>query len=187
MKKTSIKTIKGFKVDLKPFSRDFISNKYLSWINDKDTTRFIDKAKDNTSLDDLKFFAESMINSDFDYFFAIVYKDKQQHIGNVRLGPIDFHLMKSNFGILIGDKSFHGRGVATEVVELIKSFGFNYLNLKQINFPVVEDHIAAMRLYTKTKFTCLGEINKTFDKNGKSWKLVEWTMNNIEYNKNKNE
>ena len=187
MKKPPIKSINGNKINLEPFSKDLLSNKYLDWMNDKDTTRFIGKAKDNISLNDLNIFAESMIDSDFDYFFAIIHKEKQCHIGNVRLGPIDFNLMKSNFGILIGDKSFHGYGVATEVLELIKHFGFNYLQLEQIHFPVVKEHTAAMRLYAKTKFICLGEMNKTFDKNGKSWKLVEWTMSNLDYKKDKND
>ena len=187
MKKPPIKSINGNKINLEPFSKDLLSNKYLDWMNDKDTTRFIGKAKDNISLNDLNIFAESMIDSDFDYFFAIIHKEKQCHIGNVRLGPIDFNFMKSNFGILIGDKSFHGYGVATEVLELIKHFGFNYLHLEQIHFPVVKEHTAAMRLYAKTKFICLGEMNKTFDKNGKSWKLVEWTMSNLDYKKDKND
>ena len=63
----------------------------------------------------------------------------------------------------------------------------NYLKLDKIHFPVVKEHTAAMRLYAKTKFTCLGEMQKTFDKNGKSWKLVEWSMNNLNYKKNKND
>jgi len=95
--------------------------------------------------------------------------------------------MNSNFGILMGDKNFHGLGLATEVLELIKDFGFNYLNLKKIKFAVVKEHTAAMRLYAKTKFKYLGEAKKTFDKNGVSWKLVEWSMTNLNYKKNKNE
>ena len=187
MKRPQIKSIEGDKVDLQPFSQNFISDNYLNWMNDKDTTRFIDKAKDNLSLNDLNFFAKNMIDSDFDYFFAIIHKEKQQHIGNVRLGPIDFNLMKSNFGILIGNKNFHGYGVATEVLELIKNFSFNYVKLEQIHFPVVKEHTAAMRLYAKTKFTCLGEIKKTFNKDGKSWKLVEWSMNYLNYKKTEND
>ena len=187
MKRSPIKILEGDKIILQPFSKDFISNKYLDWINDKDINRFIDKANDNTSLDDLKFFAESMIESDFDYFFAIIYKKKQCHIGNVRLGAIDSHFKKSNFGILIGDKRFHGCGVATEVLELIKHFSFNYLKLEQIHFPVVKEHTAAMRLYAKTKFTCLGEIKKTLNKDGKSWKLVEWSMNYLNFKKTEND
>ena len=187
MKRPPIKNIEGDKVDLQPFSKNFISNNYLNWMNDKDTTRFIEKAKNNLSLNDLNFFAKNMIDSDFDYFFAIIHKEKQQHIGNVRIGPIDFNLMKSNFGILIGNKNFHGCGVATEVLELIKHFSFNYLKLEQIHFPVVKEHTAAMRLYAKTKFTCLGEIKKTLNKDGKSWKLVEWSMNYLNYKKTEND
>jgi len=185
MKKLPIKILQSDNVKLQPFSKEFISNKYLDWINDKNVTRFIDKAKDNTTLEDLNFFAESLIKSDFDYFFAIIYKKEQRHIGNVRLGAIDSNFKKSNFGILIGDKSFHGCGIATEVMELIKHFSFNYLKLDKIHFPVVKEHTAAMNLYAKTKFTCLGEVKKTFNKNGKSWKLVEWAMSNLDYKKEK--
>ena len=46
MKRPPIKNIEGDKVDLQPFSKNFISNNYLNWMNDKDTTRFIEKAKD---------------------------------------------------------------------------------------------------------------------------------------------
>lgn len=183
MKIPPIKILEGNNIKLQPFSKDLISNKYLNWINDKDINRFIDKANNKTSLDDLNFFVESMMESDFDYFFAIIHKKKKCHIGNVRLGTIDFHFKKSNFGILIGDKRFHGYGVATEVLELIKDFGFNYLKLDKIHFPVVKENTAAMKLYAKTNFTCLGEIKKTLNKNKKSWKLVEWSMSNLDYEK----
>ena len=185
MKRIPIKILEGDKVRLQPFSKDFISHKYLDWMNDKNINKFINKAKDNTSLDDLDLFAKDMIDSDFDYFFAIIHKKKKCHIGNVRLGSIDSSFKKSNFGILIGDKSFHGCGIATEVLELIKHFSFNYLKLEKIHFPVVKEHTAAMNLYAKTKFICLGDMKKTFNKNGKSWKLVEWTMSNLDYKKEK--
>ena len=151
MKKLPIKILESDQVELQPFSKDFISNNYLNWINDKDVARFIDKAKNNTSLEDLNFFAERLIKSDFDYFFAIIYKKKKCHIGNVRLCTIDSNFKESNFGILIGDKSFHGCGIATEVLELIKDFSFNYLKLDKIHFPVVKENAAAMKLYAKTK------------------------------------
>ncbi|WP_440650507.1 GNAT family N-acetyltransferase [Candidatus Pelagibacter sp. HIMB1495] len=187
MKKIPIKKMESNRIELRPFSINYVSKEYLEWMNDKDITKFINKAKDKTSLEDLELFSKNMINSNFDYFFAIIFKDENCHIGNVRLGPVDFNLMSSNFGILIGDKNFHGLGLATEVLELIKDFGFNYLNLKTIRFAVVKEHSAAMRLYAKTKFKYLGETKKTFDKNGVSWKLVEWSMSNLNYEKNKNE
>jgi len=35
MKKPPIKTIESDKIKLQPFSKNFISNNYLNWINDK--------------------------------------------------------------------------------------------------------------------------------------------------------
>ena len=64
MKKPPIKNINGYKINLKPFSKDLISNKYLDWMNNKATTKFIDKAKDDITLHDPNIFAESMINSE---------------------------------------------------------------------------------------------------------------------------
>jgi len=181
-----IKVLEGDNVKLQPFSKDFISHEYLKWINDGDINKFIDKAKENTTLDELIFFAEKMINSKFDYFFAIIHKKNQYHVGNVRLGPVDYRYKSSNFGILIGDKNLHGCGIATETIELIKNFSFNYLKLNRLHFPVVRENIAAMKLYAKTNFTNIGEMKKNFNKNGKSWKLVEWSMSNLDYKKEKN-
>ena len=178
MKTHKIKSINGSKILLEPFSHKFINDDYLAWMNDKDTTQFIQKAKKKTTLEDLYLFANEMIDSEVDYFFAILLKKNLQHIGNVRLGPIDFKMLKSNFGIMIGSKNFRGCGVGTEVLELIKKFGFEYLKLKEITFPVVEEHVAAMRLYKNAGFVLQNILKKTFNKDGQTWKLVEWKMRN---------
>lgn len=178
MIKPKIKSIYGNSIILRPFSSEHLSKDYLSWINDTETTRFIQKANSNTSIEDLRIFANQMINSKNDYFFAIIYKNNLLHIGNVRLGPIDFDLMKSNFGILIGNKNFRGCGIGSEVLELIKKFSFKDLKLKKLIFPAVEAYSAAMRLYEKSGFLLNSKVDTTFNKNGKSWKLVEWSMDN---------
>lgn len=178
MKKKEIKKIIGSKVILEPFNFKFVSENYLSWMNDKETTKFIDKAKSNTSISDLNSFARKMINSKSDFFFAILLKKNLLHIGNVRLGPVNFKLMKSNFGIMIGHHKYRGRGMGTEVLNLIKKFSFNHLKLNQLNFLSVRDNIPATQLYEKTGFILNNDVNKTITKNGKLIKLVEWTMNN---------
>ena len=35
-----------------------------------------------------------------------------------------------------------------------------------------------MRLYEKAGFVLRNKLNKTFNKDGQSWKLVEWEMKN---------
>ena len=176
MRKLKIKRIEGLKVVLEPFSIKFVNNDYLAWMKDSETAKFIKKAKQNTSLNDLHLFANKMIDSNFDYFFAILFKKNSKHIGNVRLGPVDFKGMKSNFGILIGNKNFHGIGIGTEV-----------LNLKKIVFPVVKKNIPAMGLYKKNGFILKKNLKKNFVKDGRSWKLVEWEMKNPNIKKKSDE
>ena len=76
MKTIPIKKMESDRIELRPFSKDYVSKNYLDWMNDKNITKFINKAKAETSLEDLNLFTKSMINSNFDYFFAIIYKKK---------------------------------------------------------------------------------------------------------------
>ena len=57
MKIHKIEPIQGSKILLEPFSDKYINDNYLSWMNDYDTTKFIQKAKKNTTLEDLHLFA----------------------------------------------------------------------------------------------------------------------------------
>ena len=59
-------------VILEPFSNKFVNNEYLAWMKDAETAKFIQKAKQNISLNDLNLFVNKMIDSNFDYFFAIL-------------------------------------------------------------------------------------------------------------------
>ena len=63
-------------------------------------------------------------------------------------------------------------------MELIKEFGFGRLKLQKIIFPVVEEHLPAMRLYKKAGFTLHNKLNRTLNKDGQSWKLIEFEIKN---------
>ncbi len=178
MNKSLINNIEGKNILLVPFTEKYVTADYLRWMNDAETTRFVLKAQGNITIDSLLLFAKTMIKSDSDYFFAVLLKDGLRHVGNVRLGPIDFELKESKFGIMIGENDLRGCGVGTETVELIKSFCFDKLNLDRLHFPVPKLCEPAMRMYKKTGFTCLGEMETVLEKNGHLFTLVEWSMDN---------
>ena len=73
MKKLPIKIIDGNNIILQPFSEKFLTDNYLDWMNDKETTKFISKAKKENSMYDLELFVKHMIKSNLDYFFANLY------------------------------------------------------------------------------------------------------------------
>lgn len=173
MKPAPLLGMEGDRVVLVPFSEDFVSERYLEWLKDDDTTRWLVKAGPDVGLGEVRAFCRDMIASPNDCFFAIVLRHSGVHVGNVRLGTIDWQAGSARFGIMLGDPAARGIGLGGEIMALIESFAFHTLGLAQLRFPVVEANEAAMKLYAGRGFTVEGPwLGEVFVKNGREWPLV---------------
>lgn len=170
-----IRALRGRLVTLQPFADRFVSDEYLGWLRDDAVTRYIVKAGADTTLDDVRAFCTAMIRSERDFFFAIVRNDTGRHIGNVRLGPVEFDASEAHFGILIGDAASHGMGIGAEVVDLITGFCFDDLKIDRLSFPVVAENAPAMRLYDKCGFTNEGASDEVLVKDGHTYDMIVWS------------
>ena len=132
-------------------------------------------------MDDVRKFCQVMMESKEDIFFAIVSRETQTHIGNVRVGSIDWDQKVTGFGILIGDEEFRGKGIGTEVMELIKELCFVELGLNELRFPVVCENQAAIRLYRRADFREAGACSRNFEKSGRSLPQVEFVETAVEW------
>jgi RimJ/RimL family protein N-acetyltransferase len=88
-------------------------------------------------------------------------------IGSLGFTEIDWRNRSSEFGILIGDKTFWNRGYGTEAVRLLVKHGFNTLNLHRIFLKVFENNPSAIRAYEKAGFTHEGRLRQAEFKDGK--------------------
>tara|TARA_B100000965_G_C19574344_1_gene750617 strand:- start:125 stop:646 length:522 start_codon:yes stop_codon:yes gene_type:complete len=142
--------IKSKRICLRPFKSLDPSNEYLNWMNDKNISKFIIKSNKNKKKD-IRVFLASM-KSHKDFFFKIIYNKNSKHIGNLRIGPLNFNNLSSKFGIMIGNKKYHGVGIGKEATKLAESFIFNFLNFKKMEFECIIDNIAAMQVYRSLDF-----------------------------------
>lgn len=69
-------------------------------------------------------FYEQVTGSPDQVILAIVDKETDQYVGNVKLVPINWVQRKATFGILIGDKQFWGKGIGTKATRLMVEYGF---------------------------------------------------------------
>ena len=99
--------------------------------------------------------------------FAIVDKGTDKHIGNAKLGPISYVHRKSEFGIMIGDKSFWGKGYCKEATQLVARYAFERLNLNRLELVVVSEHASAIAAYKRVGFKVEGCAREQFYSNGK--------------------
>ena len=136
---------------LKPLNKDFLSQNYVTWMNDKEVNRYLESGG-NYTLKKLNDYLEE-VERNPKYYWAINLKEINKHIGNIKIDPIDLNHLFGEYGIMIGDRSVWRKGFATEASETIIDFCFNKLNLKKINLGVRKNNLSAIRLYEKLGFT----------------------------------
>jgi aryl-alcohol dehydrogenase-like predicted oxidoreductase len=140
----------GEKIYLRNLTESNASSEYCSWLSDPEVNKNIVTKK--TTIEELKKYIKEKNQDPKCLFLGIFYKENNKHIGNIKIEKINFKNKNCDLGIIIGDKNYWGKGIATEATELIVNYGFYILNLNEIELGVTSDNIAAIRAYKKTGF-----------------------------------
>jgi diamine N-acetyltransferase len=88
-------------------------------------------------------------------------------IGSLAFTNIDWRNRSSEFGIMIGEKTYWNQGYGTEAVCLLIKHGFNTLNLNRIFLHVFENNSRAIRAYEKAGFVHEGRERQAEFKDGR--------------------
>lgn len=128
------------------------TERYVEWLNDPDITRYLETRWYDQNLDSIKEFVKSQIENKNSYLFAIIKTDTNQHIGNIKLGPINQHHNHADISYFIGEKTLWQKGIATEAVRLICEFGFEELKLHRIEAGTYSTAIGSWHILEKVGF-----------------------------------
>lgn len=152
--------LRGDRVYLRPLERADLNEKYLAWLNDAEVTRYLETGAFPTTMQDLEKFYAGVTGSRADVMLAIVDRKSDRHIGNAKLGPINWVHRRALFGIMIGEKDFWGKGIGEEVTRLTVDYGFRRLNLNRIGLAVFAEHESAIRCYQAVGFKIEGKFRE---------------------------
>lgn len=157
---------------------DFIN----TWRNDKEIIdslganfRYINKQTD------LNWFNNYQNNRNSQVRCSICLKENNEIIGLVSLTAIDNLNGTAEFHIMIGNKSYHNKGVGSLATRELLNHGFNNLNLNKIYLSVLEDNSNALRLYKKVGFKEDGVLRQHVYKNGCYKDLIIMSLLKSEY------
>lgn len=150
----------GSQVYLRPLERTDLNERYLGWLNDPEVTRYLETGVFPTTMQDLEKFHAGVTGSSSEVIFAVVEQKSDEHIGNVKLGPINWVHRRAMFGIMIGDKRFWGRGVGEEVTRMMVEYAFHRLNLHRVSLAVFAEHEAGIRCYRAVGFKDEGRFRE---------------------------
>lgn len=159
------KTLETPSLILRPITINDCNENYVNWLNDKTINQFLETRWQNQTLESIKDFVIKQINDNNTYLYAIIEKSTKQHIGNIKLGPINQNHQYADISYFIGEKSAWGKGYATEAIKAMINFGFSDLNLNSIQAGVYESNTGSIKALKKCGFKQCGVIKNQLNAN----------------------
>ncbi len=150
----------GQLIYLRAIAEDDLRGKYFDWLNDYEVTRFTESGRFPNTPTAMESYYRSVILNAANIALAVVEKQTDRHIGNVKIGPINWVHRCAEFGILIGEKDCWGKGYGTEATSLMLRYSFQRLNLHKIVLGVHSGHIGAIRAYERAGFRVEGQLRE---------------------------
>lgn len=173
--------IKGEKISLRALEKTDINENYLKWINDPEINQYMESGSYPTNMESLYRFFEGSQNSSTSVLFAIIENLNGSHIGNVKIDSIHWIHRRAILGIMIGEKSEHGKGYGTEATKLALTYAFKMLNLEKIKLGVIASNYAAINIYEKIGFKRVGLLIDEFYYHGDYHDMVYLEIHKKDY------
>jgi RimJ/RimL family protein N-acetyltransferase len=145
--------LRSEKLILRTLGLEDANEKYLKWMNDPIVCKYLEtRFSSPTTTKELEAFISSCNLSSKNYLFGIVYTGDNEHIGNIKLGPVNKYHKSADLGFLIGEKDYWGRGLATEAISLVVEFAFRNLGLCKITAGAYSENIGSQKALIKAGF-----------------------------------
>ncbi len=150
----------GERVYLRAVSEEDLRGNYFQWLNDYQATKYTESGRTPNTKEAMENYFHQVIRNTKNVALAVVDKETDQHIGNVKLGPINWVHRCAEFGILVGEKEYWGKGFGTEATLLLLGYAFQRLNLHKVVLGVCADHAGAIRAYERVGFREEGRLRE---------------------------
>jgi [ribosomal protein S5]-alanine N-acetyltransferase len=138
---------------------------YLSWLLDPSVTQFLEiRFASPVSLLQLREFVGKATESNDSLLLGIFLTADDRHIGNIKLGPVDWHHQAAEIGLLIGDRTQWGLGHASAAIRLVVQYAFQVLKLAKLTAGCYAENAGSMKAF----------INAGFAQEGR--RLLQWQV-----------
>jgi len=145
-------------IRLKEITLSDVNKTYQKWMNDSEIFRFSKQSNKKHSLRQIKEFVlnKKKSKSEFLYKILIYENKKNKHMGNIKLGPINFENKTADISYFIGEKNYWGQGITTKAIEMMISLAKKKFKLKKLQAGHWEKNIASKKVLLKNKFKLEG-------------------------------
>src|SRR5258706_2392399 len=133
MRIVEMKKLIGPRLILRLVKASDATARYRDWLNDPMVNQFLESRFQKYTAADVRRYIKEVHKDSRSLFLAIVLKNENKHIGNIKLDSINPIHRSGVIGILIGDKSAWGLGLATEAIRLLSEYAFRRMKLHRLS------------------------------------------------------
>lgn len=151
--------LSGTNIVLREFSDANLHDKnYFAWLRDLEVMGPINRLEYLLPIkfDEVVKYVENVRSSPHDAFFAIYSKAEDEFIGTLRLSEIDWRAGIANVGILIGDKSYWGKGISKDVISVATEYAFTTLGLRRLVASCLSTNVAMSKCFERLGYKLEG-------------------------------
>lgn len=143
-----------------------VAGEYEAWMNDPEVVAQTESRFRPVSRHALEDYVRSLTGKRDVVFCAIVLKENNRHIGNIKLGPVNWVHRFGDIGIIIGAKDLWGKGYASEAIGLMVDYAFGTLNLHKVTASCYATNEASRRAFLRAGFVEEGRRISHFYQSG---------------------
>jgi len=169
-RKPKMKVEPGFLTGRKLYLREVrtadANEEYYNWLNDAEVSRFLETRYYPNSLERIRDFVQKRDGDPHEVFLAICHLDSHEHLGNIKLGPINWIHRSADISLVLGKKQFWGQGLATESIQLVTKYAFKKLNLHKLKAGFYKSNVGSQRAFQKVGFEEEGCLKKQLFSDG---------------------
>lgn len=140
--------LRGTRCTLRPPTTDDIP-RYLAWFSDMEVTRYLGRRAVPSLQEEEEWFKRTAEDKNS---VVWIIEDEGKAVGGIGIHAIDWLNAHAITGIVIGEKEYWRRGIATEAMALRTRYAFHELNLHKLKSRAFMENEASQRALQKAGY-----------------------------------
>jgi len=135
---------------VKEINTNELTDTVMEWFNDDNLMKYYTNSKRRITRKSLIENIQKGQSTKMNYTFGIYFKENNTLIGTIKLGPINHVHKISDLVILLGDKGYHGKGLAQEAIRLGHEVAFKEFDLRKLFGGMYMENKSSIKSYTRS-------------------------------------
>ena len=142
--------IKGEEIYLKRLVPEDVTDRYVSWLNDTNVNKFLECRFTIHSKESVKNYIRKLNQEESNELIYGIYRNEDSdHIGNIKIGPINHVHQHATIGLIIGEKRYWGYGYGAKAIRALSSHAFKNLSLESLNAGCYSENVGSYKAFIK--------------------------------------